>query len=89
MTVEQYTAQTRKVMQTHMKKPEVIPTLRCLASKYSEMSDHEKAQNYIDRAEKLASDLLPSQNHSESLYNKVCKVELLLRQKNLPHDKIV
>ncbi len=60
MTVEQYTVQTRKVMQTHMKKPEVIPTLRCLASKYSEMSDHEKAQNYIDRAEKLASDLLPS-----------------------------
>lgn len=79
MTVEQYTASTRKVMQTHMKKPEVIPTLRCLASKYSEMSDHEKAQTYIDRAEKLASDLLPTLNHSESLYNKVCKVELLLR----------
>ena len=79
MTVEQYTAQTRKVMQTHMKKPEVIPTLRCLASKYSEMSDHEKALTYIDRAEKLASDLLPTLNHSESLYNKVCKVELLLR----------
>lgn len=71
-----------------MKKPEVIPTLRCLASKYSEMSDHEKAQNYIDRAERLASDLLPSQIHSESLYNKVCKVELLLRQKNLPQEKV-
>lgn len=40
MTVEQYTALTRKVMQTHMKKVEVIPTLRCLAGKYSEMGDH-------------------------------------------------
>jgi len=71
-----------------MKKPEVIPTLRCLASKYSEMSDHDKAQNYIDRAEKLAQDLLPSANHTESLFNKVCKVELILRQRNLPQEKI-
>lgn len=43
MTVEQFTALTRTVMQTHMKKIEVIPTLRCLANKYSEIGEHEKA----------------------------------------------
>ena len=89
MTVDQFTALTRTVMQTHMKKIEVIPTLRCLANKYSELGDHEKAQQYIDRAEKLSLELLPTPNHVETLSNKILKVELLLRQHNLEKNKRV
>jgi len=81
MSVEEFTALSRQMISTHMKKVEVVPIMRELAQKYSSLGDHDKAVSYIERSDKLACDLLPSMQHEEILHNLVARVEILSKLK--------
>lgn len=58
MDVESFEKLSSEAMGTHHRKPEVIQIMRALAIKYEDLGDHTKALEYINRAEKLANELL-------------------------------
>lgn len=82
LTAEQFDQLTSAAMRTHMKKVECIDIMRIRADKYSSMGDHEKASNYLKRANELATKHLSSAKHRQVLLNKTKGVEILLRTKN-------
>ena len=48
---------------THKSQPEVIQIMRALATKSYDLGNHEKALSQIARAERLAKEILPTDNH--------------------------
>jgi len=80
MGVEEFTKLTQKAMSTHMYKPEVVSIMRALATKYSDLGDHEKALEYVTRAEKLSAKYLPTTEHQLVLLLWLTKVEIYLKK---------
>ena len=74
---------TKKAMQTHMRKPEVVQILRAVATKHSDLSEHTEAIRRIERAETLAGQLLPTKDHAQTLLVLTAKVEILLKKLRL------
>ena len=62
-----------------MKKPEVIQIMRARALKHSDMANHSEALRYIERAEKLAEQMLQTQDHVQVLLVKQTWVEIKLK----------
>ena len=56
--------------------------MRAIAVKYSDLGDHEKALNYLERAEKKAEEKLPRE-HIQVLLLQQTKVEFLLKKLRL------
>ena len=54
--------------------------MRALAVKHSDYSNFDKALDYIDRAEKLADELIQTKEHAQVLLVWLTKVEILLKK---------
>ena len=80
MDIETFNEQTKLAMSTHRTKVEVLPVLRALGLKYSELGDHDKGLSYIKRAEDLSTKLLQTQDHEQILLLNLTKIEILLKK---------
>ena len=62
------------------KKPEHIQILLSLARRQSDFGNHDHALQYVKRCEKIADELLNSEENEQYLYIWLAKVEILLKK---------
>lgn len=63
MDIQMFEHLAESALATHKSQPEVIQIMRALATKSYDLGNHEKALSQIARAERLAKEILPTENH--------------------------
>ena len=63
MAISEFETLAESALETHKSQPEVIQIMRALATKSFDLGNHEKALSQIARAERLAKELLTTENH--------------------------
>ena len=87
MDVETFAALAEAALGTHKSKPEVIQIMRALATKSYDLGNLEKALGQISRAERLAKEILKTEQHEHYLYIWLAKVEILLKKLRASDDQ--
>ena len=63
MDLETFTRLTDEALAQNLRQPEMIWIYRSLSTKHSDLGDFKKALEYINRAEKIADELLETKEH--------------------------